>query len=47
MYFVNLEDISRLVECMALNSTTSSEGEGSQVSEIDSFLIEGKITNKK
>jgi len=34
------EDISRLVECMALNSSTTSE-EGSEVSEIDSFLVEG------
>ena len=31
--------VSRLVECMALNSNTSEEG--SEVSEIDSSLIEG------
>jgi len=34
------EDLSRLVECMALNSNTSSD-QGSDLSEIDSFLIEG------
>jgi len=34
------EDITKLVECMALNSADSSEEEESEVSEVDSFLIE-------
>jgi len=34
------EDISKLVECMALNSASSSEEEESEASEVDSFLIE-------
>eukprot|EP00092_Neocalanus_flemingeri_P106095 GFUD01136081.1.p1 GENE.GFUD01136081.1~~GFUD01136081.1.p1 ORF type:complete len:2869 (+),score=812.68 GFUD01136081.1:304-8910(+) len=34
------EDITKLVECMALNSASTSEEEESEVSEVDSFLIE-------
>eukprot|EP00091_Calanus_sinicus_P009991 TRINITY_DN23214_c0_g1_i1.p1 TRINITY_DN23214_c0_g1~~TRINITY_DN23214_c0_g1_i1.p1 ORF type:complete len:101 (+),score=11.23 TRINITY_DN23214_c0_g1_i1:173-475(+) len=34
------EDITKLVECMALNSADTSEEEESEVSEVDSFLIE-------
>ena len=34
------EDLSALVECMALNSASTSEEEESEASEVDSFLIE-------
>jgi len=38
------EDITKLVECMALNSATTSEEEESEVSEVDSFLIEEGVS---
>jgi len=38
------EDINKLVECMALNSADTSEEEESEVSEVDSFLIEEGVS---
>jgi len=39
------EDIAQLVQCMALHSATTSEEEESEVSEVDSFLIEEGVAS--
>ena len=40
--FLQEEDISKLVECMALNSASSSEEEESEASEVRMRILKGR-----
>ena len=41
--FLQEEDISKLVECMALNSASSSEEEESEASEVRMRILKGRL----